>query len=177
MKSTIAAACAALAMIPTIDIAPAQDAPGGDRISASIVMRALNDMGYSADLDKDEDGDPRVSTSVDGHKWMVYFYDCGDGSLERHECSSFQFFADNSMPKPVAAQVINTWNKEWRYARAYLQQANRPGCPNSRRGCAARIEMDVLLDGTGADADRAFRVYFGVMKRRANDFRKAIGAQ
>jgi hypothetical protein len=167
----IAAACAALMLISISAIARGQSA-SSEHISAGTAMRALRDMGYSADLDKDEEGDPRVSTSVDGHKWMVYFYDCSDDKLELRQCNSFQFFADNSMPKPVSPQVINKWNKEFRYARAYIQQGNQPGCPDSRRGCAARIEIDALVAGTGADGDQAFRAYFGVMKRRADGFRK-----
>jgi hypothetical protein len=146
-----------------------------DRITAGIIANELRDLGYSAKIDADDSGDPRVNTAVDGHKWQVYFYDCSDGELEERRCDSFQFFADNSMRSPVPAALINKWNKEYRYAKAYLQQGNEPGCP-AQRSCAARIEIDVLTAGTGADPARTFRAYFEVMRRRAAGFRKYINA-
>jgi hypothetical protein len=165
-------------IVPGTPAAPGAPAASSadDRISAEIIMREIRDLGYAATTDQDESGDPRVNTSVDGHKWQVYFYDCDTGPLEQRRCNSFQFFADNSMPKPVPADLINKWNKEYRYAKAYLQQGNEAGCPDKQRACAARIEVDVLTSGSGADPGRTFRAYFEVMKRRATGFRKYIGA-
>lgn len=146
-----------------------------DYITAAIIVHEIQALGYAANVDQDDSGDPRVNTAVDGHKWQIYFYDCGTGALADRHCNSFQFFADNSMPKPVPTQTINRWNKEYRYAKAYLQQGNTPGC-TAARSCAARIEIDVLMAGTGAEPAQTFRSYFEVMKRRADGFRKFIGA-
>jgi hypothetical protein len=147
-----------------------------DMISAQIIMTEIRALGYAASTDQDDSGDPRVSTEVDGHKWQIYFYDCDkSGPSDLRACESFQFFADNSMARPVPPEIINRWNKEFRYAKAYLQQGNEPGCP-ARRACAARIETDVLMRGTVADPAHTFRAYFAVFKRRADGFRKFIGA-
>lgn len=156
----------------------AQNAPAAsDLISARIVMEETKALGYAATTDADESGDPRVNTAVDGHKWQIYFYDCDKtGDLEGRLCQSFQFFADNSMPAPVLVQTINRWNKEFRYAKAYIQQANEAGCATPKRSCAARIETDVQMMGTGADPAKTFRAYFAIFKRRADGFRKYIGA-
>jgi putative sensory transduction regulator len=174
-RQTILSATAALAAAAMITSAHAQEASDTGYITAGIIVHEIKTLGYAATVDQDDSGDPRVNTAVDGHKWQIYFYDCGQGALADRHCQSFQFFADNSMPKPVPAQTINRWNKEYRYAKAYLQQGNNPGCP-AARSCAARIEIDVLMDETGADPAKTFRAYFSVMKRRADGFRKFIGA-
>ncbi len=149
---------------------------GDDRITAGIIANELRALGFNPSIDADDQGDPRVNVSVDGHKWQVYFYDCSGDPLEDRRCLSFQFFADNGMPRPVPQELINKWNKEYRYAKAYLQQGNQPGCPDQRHGCAARIEIDVLTAGTGANPAHTFRAYFEVARRRAAGFRQYIHA-
>src|SRR5262249_586771 len=116
-------------------------------ISADTVRQVLRDLGYDVKIDTDDGGDPPVTPSVDGHEWQFYFYDCSRGQLEERRCVSFQFFVDNLFRKPVSAALINRWNKEYRWAKAYLQQGNEAGCPEER-SCAARIEIDVLITGT-----------------------------
>ena len=39
---------------------------------------------------------------------------------------------------------------------------------------AARISMDVMFSGTGADPARMFRAYFSMMKHQTTEFRKLI---
>src|SRR5215472_10728341 len=130
---------ATLALLAMMSTGWTQTAAADDRASATIIANALRDLGYAAKIDADDSGDPRVNTAVDGHKWQVYFYDCTGGQLEDRRCQSFQFFADNSMDTQVPIALINKWNKEYRYAKAYLQQGNEAGCPQ-QRSCAARIE-------------------------------------
>jgi hypothetical protein len=147
-----------------------------DLITAQIIMTELRTLGHTASIDQDDSGDPRVSTEVDGHKWQIYFYDCDkNGPSESRACRSFQFFADNKMAKRVPPETINRWNKEYRYAKAYIQQGDDPGC-SGKGACFARIETDVLMSGTSADPVRTFRVYFDEFKRKADSFRKFISA-
>jgi hypothetical protein len=151
-------------------------AAGDDRITAGIISRESRNLGYSPNVDADDSGDPRVNVQVDGHSWQIYFYDCDkSGPLTERFCQSFQFFADNDMPHPVPMQTIIRWNKNTTFAKAYLQQGNEAGC-DVDRSCAARIEVDVVTAGTGADPGRAFRAYFAIFKQRAIEFRGAIGA-
>ena len=147
----------------------AQDA-AGDRITGAIVLSELRALGQAAKLDADPDGDPRVNLKVDGHDWAVYFYNCGPGSLEQRACTSFQFFSGYKVANNFSPQVLNRWNTEKRFAKAYLVRP-RDGSNN------ARIEIDVLLPGTGADPAKSFRAHYGRMKELAADFRKAIGRQ
>jgi hypothetical protein len=166
-----------LAASAALTTAHAQGSGETDYMSANIIVHEMQAMGYDASIDQDDSGDPRVTTAVDGHKWQIYFYDCGNGPLAERRCKSFQFFADNLMPKPVPSQTINRWNKEYRYAKAYLQQNDNPGCPKANLSCAARIEVDVLMDGTNAEPAQTYRAYFAIMQRRADGFRQFIGAR
>jgi hypothetical protein len=40
---------------------------------------------------------------------------------------------------------------------------------------SSRIEIDVIVRGTDLSPAKTFRAYFNVMKKKAIDFRKAIG--
>jgi hypothetical protein len=147
-----------------------------DQINADIVAQEIQTLGYGAKINQDAGGDPRVDTAVDGHPWQIYFYDCDKtGALEQRRCQSFQFFADNNMPAPVPAGTIVRWNSETTYAKAFLQQQDEAGC-EANGACAARIEVDVLTAGTGADPAQTFRSYFAIFKQRADEFRRVIGA-
>ncbi len=174
MKARVLSVGVALALA-TATPAAAQTASDNEGISAGNVRRVLRDLGYPVTIDMDSSDEPRVTTSVDGHKWQIYFYDCSKGALEERRCVSFQFFVDNWFPKPVSSALINKWNREYRYAKAYIQQGNEAGCPEER-GCAARIEIDVLITGTEADPERTFRAYFEVIRRRAAGFRNYMTA-
>ncbi len=175
MKALVIAS--ALTLLATAANLHAQPAPAADdRISAAIITHELQSLGHAATTDADESGDPRVDTNVDGHKWQIYFYDCEKtGTLEQRRCNSFQFFTDNTRPRPVPMRVIVRWNHDSTFAKAYLQQQDDAGCP-SDRSCAARIEVDVLTAGTGADPAETFRQYFEIFRWRAVEFRRAIGA-
>jgi hypothetical protein len=138
-------------------------------ISAALIVTELKALGYSADVDKDESGDPRVSTKVDGYAWSIYFYECDDASsLQDRQCGSYQFYSGYTPSKATPLQAINKWNKEERFAKAYtyLLQSNR---------MSSRIEIDVIVRGTDLSPAKTFRAYFEVMKKKAIGFRKAIG--
>jgi len=139
-----------------------------ERISARIVANELRAMNYSARIDQDESGDPRVNTNVDGFDWQVYFYDCGTGTLEDRGCVSYQFYSGYEVAAKFPLATINKWNTEKRYAKAYTYVQRD-------RSNSARIEIDVLVEGTGSDPAQSFRAYFVKMKNSAAEFRQAIG--
>jgi Putative bacterial sensory transduction regulator len=155
----------------TVPLAAADAQEPSDRISARLVVNELQAMGYSAKIDQDESGDPRVNTTVDGFDWSVYFYDCASGPpLAERPCISFQFFSGYNVAKSFSQQIINKWNIEKRYAKAYTY-VQQDGTNN------ARIEVDVLMEGTQANPRQTFRAYFTKMKNAAEDFRKTIGVK
>jgi hypothetical protein len=142
--------------------------PGaGDRVTAAIVARELRAMGFQADVSAASDGDPRVATTIDGYKWAVFFYGCPkQGDLEQRSCLSLQFFSGYTVSRPVSTFTMNKFNAENRYIRAYSAQTDS--------GQAARISMDVMFGGTGADPAKNFRAHLNMMKYQTTQFRKLI---
>jgi hypothetical protein len=138
-----------------------------DSINARFILNELKKDGFVARLDTDSSGDPRISLKVDGYDWSIYFYACAAGDTEARPCVSYQFYSGYTSDKPVPLSVINKWNTEKRYARAY-NYVQRDG------KTSARIEIDVLAEGTSASRGDTFRAFFQKMKEAAQDFRKMI---
>src|SRR5262245_19113800 len=83
--------------------APPSSAPtSNDRITAAIIVRELKAMGYSATVDIDDSGDPRVNMKIDGHDWSVYFYDCASGARDDRQCVSYQFYSGYTLKQPAS---------------------------------------------------------------------------
>ena len=106
--------------------------------------------------------------TIDGYDWSIYFYDCAPGARDDRQCVSYQFYSGYTLKQAVSPDVINKWNTEQRYAKAYTY-VQRNGSHS------ARIEIDVRSAGTGADPARTFRIYFDIMKDKAAEFRKTVG--
>lgn len=150
------------------DVDPGARRGSSDRITAALVMRELQAMGLPAELGTDTRGMPRVSTTVDGYKWAIFFYGCTPGASQAdRECVSLQFFSGYTMNAKIPMEKMNKWNTENRYARGYLF-VNDDG-----RG-GARIEVDAVFEGTGADPAMMFRAYFKIMKHQVGEFRRLI---
>ena len=140
----------------------------GDRITAAIITKELKSLGYASTVDTDDSGDPRVNASIDGFDWSIYFYDCAPGARDDRPCASYQFYSGYTLKQAISPDVINKWNTDIRYAKAYTYLQRD-------RSHSARIEIDVRSAGTGADPARTFRIYFDIMKNRAAEFRKTVG--
>jgi hypothetical protein len=92
-----------------------------DRISGPELVKILQDAGYRAKLDTDKDGDPMVRTGMNGLNVYIYSYDC-----EHHRCGSLQLSVGVDMKQGTAPAVINKFNIDYRYGRAYLDNDNDP---------------------------------------------------
>lgn len=165
----------AMAAEPGPTTAPAPSSPpsataANDRITAAIIVRELKALGHSSDVDTGDSGDPRVNMSIDGYDWSIYFYDCASGARDDRPCASYQFYSGYTVQRPVSQDIINKWNTDQRYAKAYTY-VQRNGSDS------ARIEIDVCSAGTGADPGRTFRTYFNIMKDKAVQFRKTVGVR
>jgi Putative bacterial sensory transduction regulator len=139
-----------------------------DRITAAIIVRELKALGHASTVDTDSSGDPRVNMSIDGYEWSIYFYDCASGPLDDRKCVSYQFYSGYTLQQAAAQDTINKWNTDQRYAKAYTY-VQRDGSHS------ARIEIDVRSADTGADPAQTFRIYFGIMRDKARQFRKTVG--
>jgi hypothetical protein len=78
-----------------------------DRISAALVAKELKAMGYTAKINHDESGDPRVKTRVDGFNWDIFFYNCDPGALEERRCESIQFYSGYTVSDAFPLTTIN----------------------------------------------------------------------
>jgi Putative bacterial sensory transduction regulator len=99
----------------------------------SSIARVLQDMGYKAEMTKDDSGDPLIKSSSGGSNFAVFFFGC----TKNTDCRTVQFFAGYSDKKPTLAR-INEWNMNKRFGRAYISSSG-----------SARVEMDVDLDDGG----------------------------
>lgn len=113
----------------------------------------------SANLTKDDDGDPKITGCINQVCYSVYFYGC----VEHANCKSIQFHSGFKMNKDHKPdwRVINEWNKEKRYGRAYKGKDGDPF-----------VEMDIPMDNgtTYGTLDVAFQDWGKVMGK----FAKAI---
>ncbi len=75
----------------------------------------------TAVMEKDSLGDPKISGSIDGTKYGIYFYGCKAGK----SCQDIQFAAGWSNVK-VSLASINEWNRTRRIGKAYLDKINDP---------------------------------------------------
>ena len=98
------------------------------------IVAALQAAGYAAQLDQPADGDPKIRSKSSGSSFTIFFYNC-----EKHRnCTTIQFYAGYDTKTAPTLEVINSWNREKRFARAYLDKSSDPV-----------IEMDLDLDSGG----------------------------
>lgn len=89
--------------------------------------------GYgSAVKEADSQGDPKISGRINGISYVVLFYGCTNNT----DCTSIQFQAAWANPGHVTADMLNEWNRDKRFGKAYLDDENDPV-----------IEWDVNLFG------------------------------
>lgn len=97
------------------------------------VAQALQAAGYRAQLGTDGEGNPKIESAANGSNFIVYFFDCSNGRA----CRAVQFHASYEM-SPPSLEVLNAWNRDHRYGRAFVANNNFP-----------TMEMDIDLDANG----------------------------
>lgn len=123
-----------------------------------VVASFLEAYGLKVERDTDGVGDPMLSSRIEGSYFDVFFYGC----TEAKDCDSIEFSAEFEMPEPVSVEVMNAWNREGRYGRAYVDENG-----------IANIEYDVNLDFEGVGG-RNFDDTIDVWRAVLADFRKHI---
>lgn len=119
-----------LAMAMALGTLPAQAQVMGD---PEVVASFLEDYGLRVTRDTDSTGDPLLSSRIEGTNFKVYFYGC-----EEFPCDSIQFSSGFDLAQPLSAMMINEWNRDKRFGKAYLDDEGDP-----------YIELDVNLDMDG----------------------------
>jgi hypothetical protein len=101
----------------------AQAAPGqAQGITGPELAAILQDAGYRAQLQADAEGEPLVRTGMGGVEVAILFYDCN----AEHRCNSLQFSAGFDLPEGTTDAVVNGFNRDYRYARAFLDDERDP---------------------------------------------------
>lgn len=94
------------------------------------IAAILREQDIWATVETDNGGDPMIEAKFEeGTPFRVYFYGCE----EKKNCTSVQFGAAFTKTKAGASEMVK-WNKEYRFARAYLDNEGDPV-----------LEMDVNL--------------------------------
>jgi hypothetical protein len=109
-------------------------APMVRAVDPTTLVRALQGAGYSADLGADPTGDPMITSGASGSSFQILFYNC----TGHKQCSNVQFFSGYESRKAIGLARINEWNRDRRFARAFLDKKSRP-----------ILQMDVNLDDGG----------------------------
>ena len=103
-----------------------------DATDADNLADVIRDLGYRAVVSVDNVGDPLIESSVGGTDISIYFYGCEDNA----NCKSLLFKVGYALDGGTTLEVVNAWNAENLFGRAYLDDVDDPW-----------IEMAVNLDG------------------------------
>lgn len=124
-----------LALIPAAFVLAALPLPAAaQNVGADLqtISGIISAEGYKAKVST-EDGGPHIISESSGSPFAVIMMGC----TENRNCTTVQFYAGFTK-KGVSLEVINKWNAEKRFGRAYLDDAGDPV-----------IEMDLNLDEGG----------------------------
>lgn len=123
------------------------------------VVAFFFDNGIPAKLTTDSVGDPLIEFRNNGESMQVFFYDCENNT----ECLSLQFYSGYKVGDDVGLDVINAWNADRRFVRAYKTDEG-----------AARIEMDVATSRDGI-TQRDFSDIYDLWIESTGLFEERIG--
>lgn len=124
------------------------------------VVSHLQEKGYRAQLGKDGAGDPMITSGAGGSRFTLFFYNCE----KNISCEDLQFHASwNTENQDPSLTRINEWNKDKRFARAYLDKDADP-----------HLELDVVFT-EGQMSRKAFDEHLEIFVSSLSSFEKHIG--
>jgi len=133
--------------IDNLQTSESSSSHGSDLLDGSNVdaILALAQTYGEATLESQHGGDPKISGTVSDVPYEIYFMNCTDNA----DCEDVNFYAGFLDLKPDM-DVINAWNRDKRFGKAYLDQDGD-----------AVVEMDVNLEHgvTSDNMDAAFAVW------------------
>lgn len=122
MKVTsLLAALAASVLVPAAAHATADAAGSAASVSAvkpEGVAQALTNLGYTAELAKDANGDPLINAEIGGWQAALLFYECNEKTHDG--CQSLQFVANFTPEKKFTAEDAVRFNRSTRFASVSL---------------------------------------------------------
>ncbi len=82
----------------------------------------MRQLGYRAELGRDDTGDPRIATGMAGLPAVLWFYGCTDGE----KCLSVQLQIGILTKHKWTHAEVNSFNAGTRFAKLYLDEAGDP---------------------------------------------------
>lgn len=156
MKLAIVSCIAALSFAALPGDAFAKDIPP-QGVSVEEISAWLQAAGYRAQIQTAKDGTRNIYSSAEGSNFHIYFYDCKNA-----HCGTLQFSIGIDTKGALSAAKMNAWNKDNRWARAYVDNVNDPWL---------EYDVDLVPGGTYELLDDEFAIWRDSLSR----FRKEIG--
>ena len=132
--------------------------PAHATISPQEVARALEAKDHPAKIGIDDDGDPKVTSTIDDVHLTVFFYGCDHGQT----CQSITFQSAFHVDGGVPLDKINGWNRDKRFLKTWLDKVNDPYC-----------EMDV--DAEAGLTPTQLVNYVGLWESHLAEYKGAMG--
>jgi hypothetical protein len=136
-----------LSLLALAGMAAGLAAPIAARADQTLITIADPDVvldvakGYgSANMDKDEDGNPKISGRLEGVKYVIYFYGCDKGA----SCRSIQF--STGYTDPFTADKANEWNTKYRWVKAYESDGSNFRMDVDFKGGITRDNLDANFE-------------------------------
>lgn len=107
----------AMAASLALSAASAQSITAG---APETLIATLNDMGYSADLHTDCQGDPQIRSSIGGVNFDVNFYGCNEDGAA---CRDIQLRATFNTEGRISMAQMHDWNRDYYIGKAYLNNS------------------------------------------------------
>jgi len=124
----------------------------------SSILAVMQSEGYIATLGRDDQGDPMIESRLSDSEFKVYFYGCDAG----RDCLSVQLSAGYDLDAPTTAGLVNEWNRDNRYSRAFIDDEGDP---------FLRIDVKMQKDGNGV---QNFIETLDIWRRLVEDFERYI---
>ena len=160
MLSCRSSVVAVMSLLFTLSAVPASAQQVFPDISVDDMAQLMQQWGYPVEIESLGDGSQVIRSSSGGLNFDVNFFNCGDGKWPR--CSDLQWQIAFNPNRPPSLDLINQWNVDWRFARAYLYQ-----------GQYVYMEFDLRL--TGGVSDGTIREYTESYEVLMQEFANHIG--
>ncbi len=116
----LVAAFAIVSMAPGVAQAAASTTTTVTAVRPDSVAQALNNLGYTAEMAKDANGDPLINADIGGWQAALMFYECNDKTHDG--CQSLQFVANFTPEKKFSAEDAVKFMRNTRFASVSLDK-------------------------------------------------------
>ncbi len=82
------------------------------------VAAVLQEHGYRAEIKKDDQGNPYISSGANGNSFQIYFYDCKDDK----GCQSYEFYSWWKKDPLYTLELANEWNANKRFLKVAIDK-------------------------------------------------------